>query len=89
MIGRTYSYSAGGSYVWPVKTNSSGDTIWTRTNGGINTERAFFLSQMSDGNYLIGGYTNSFGTGSEDDWLIIADENGDTLWTQTSGGGNI
>ena len=88
LVGNTTSYGAGDADIWLIKTDSLGDALWTRTFGGTGTDLAFSLSQMSDGNYLIGGYTNSFGTGSDDGWLIFTDENGDTIWTQTFGGEN-
>jgi hypothetical protein len=88
LVGNTSSYGAGDGDIWLIRTDGMGDTLWTRTFGGFGTDRAFSMSQMSDGNYLIGGFTNSYGTGSNDGWLILTDQKGDTIWTQTFGGEN-
>jgi hypothetical protein len=69
-----------------VKTDESGDTIWTKTYGGSYNDFGRSLQQTTDGGYIIVGDTRSFGAGGTDVWLIRADENGDTLWTKTFGG---
>lgn len=85
MVGDTQSQGAGETDIWLIKTNAFGDSLWTRTFGGPQVDRAFGLLQSSNGNYLIGGYTNSFGAGSFDGWLIETDNNGDLLCSQTFG----
>jgi hypothetical protein len=62
------------------------DTLWTRTYGGAGHESARAVEQTPDGGYLIAGYTDSFGYGDWDFYLIRTDSNGDTLWTKTYGG---
>jgi hypothetical protein len=72
--------------VYLIKTNSSGDTLWTRTYGGGDREWGHSVQQTSDGGYIIAGYTASFGAGFKDVYLIKTDTDGDTLWTKTYGG---
>ena len=86
LAGSTSSFGAGKGDIWLIKTDSIGDTLWTKTYGGHDNDRPYCLIQLSDGNYLIGGFTNSTGTGSYEAWLLVTDVNGDTLWTQTFGG---
>lgn len=62
------------------------DTLWTRVFGGDSTDRAKSICQTSDGGFAIAGYTNSFGNGYYDVYVIRLDMNGDTLWTRTYGG---
>jgi len=66
----------------------SQDILWKK-NFGLNIEDADDYGQSvietSDGNLVITGYTNSFGAGGFDVWLIETDQNSDTLWTKTYG----
>lgn len=62
------------------------DTIWTKTYGGAANDVGNSIKQTSDGGYIIAGYTESFGAGGKDVWLIKTDANGDAVWTRTYGG---
>jgi hypothetical protein len=75
-----------GYQLWLLKTDSLGDTLWTRTYGGMESERGFFLQQTDDNGYVITGYTSSFGVNGSELWLLKTDEQGDTLWTRRYGG---
>jgi len=86
VTGYTSSYGAGGKDVYLIKTNSSGDTLWTRTYGGIYSDIGRSVQQTTDGGYIIAGETESFGQGYEgysDVYLIKTNSLGDTLWTRT------
>ena len=85
IAGHTWSYGAGDSDVWLVKTNASGDTLWTRTFGGSGLDEAHAVQQTNDGGYIIVGSTFSFASGCQV-YLIKTDANGDTAWTKTYGG---
>ncbi|UCE65796.1 MAG: hypothetical protein JSU85_13170 [Candidatus Zixiibacteriota bacterium] len=69
-----------------IKTDFNGDTVWAKSYGGVLEEVGYSAIQTSDGKYVIAGYTNSFGAGGRDLFIVKADENGDTLWTRTYGG---
>jgi hypothetical protein len=84
--GETRSHGAGDSDVYLVKTDSLGDTLWTRTYGGINDDHARCVRQTHDGGYVLCGYTSSFGSGSRDVYVVRTDSRGDTLWTRCYGG---
>jgi hypothetical protein len=88
VAGETESYGAGWRDFYVVKTNAYGDTLWTRTYGGISSEECYSVSQTQDGGYILAGNTNSFGAGGADFYLVKTDGNGNTLWTRTYGGAN-
>ena len=69
-----------------IKTNSIGDTLWTRTYGGAFDDFGISVQETSDSGFIITGYTNSFGAGDFDAYLIKTDSIGDTLWTKSYGG---
>jgi len=86
IAGSTHSFGAGSADVYLVKTDSSGDTLWTRTYGGSVWDIGYSVQQTSDGGYIIAGRTDSFGAGYSDVYLVKTDSSGDTLWTRTYGG---
>jgi hypothetical protein len=84
--GKTTSFGAGSYDVWLLKTDANGDTLWTRTYGGSRIDQALDAHQTSDGGYVLVGYTESFGAGSADFYVVKTDANGDTIWTRVYGG---
>jgi predicted secreted protein len=44
------------------------------------------MFRTSDGGYALAGYTNSFGAGNSDLWLIKVNATGDMQWSKTYGG---
>ena len=86
IAGGTESYGNGGRDVYLLKTDTNGDTLWTKTFGGSVFDVGTCVQQTTDSGYIIIGGTNSFGNGNRDAYLIKTDANGDTLWTKTFGG---
>jgi len=86
VAGKTNSFGAGGLDGYLIKTDSLGGTLWTRTYGGSEDEHAISVEQTADGGYIVAGYTESFGAGYIDVYLIKTDSLGDTLWAYTYGG---
>ena len=88
IVGQTKSFGSGLTDVYLIKTDSTGDTLWTKTFGGTDFDVGSSIKQSSDGGYIIAGDSWSYGTASDDAYFIKTNFNGDTLWTKTYGGIN-
>ena len=86
IVGHTYSFGQGNTDVYVVKLDVNGNLQWTRTIGGPNYDYGVAIWQSPDGGYVIGGYTQSFGQGLYDVYLIKLDSAGNLQWTRTIGG---
>ncbi len=88
IAGGTYSFGNGNEDMYLVKINSVGDTLWTKTYGGINEDEAKSVKQTSDGGYILTGFTKSYGDINGDMYTIKTNSLGDTLWTFKSDAGS-
>ena len=86
MCGGTSSFGATGSDVWLVKTDSSGDMLWTKRYGGGDQDICISVLQTSDKGFIIAAHKNSAKSDRGDIWIIKTDSLGDSLWTRTYGG---
>ncbi|TES93442.1 MAG: T9SS type A sorting domain-containing protein [Candidatus Cloacimonadota bacterium] len=84
ITGVTSPFVSGGD-VYLVKTDSLGDTVWTRTYGGDSLEVGFSVQLTNDGGYVIVGGTSSFGSNWCNVYLVKTNSSGDTLWTRNYG----
>jgi hypothetical protein len=69
-----------------IKTDANGDTLWTRAYGGPGNDYGQYIQQTTDGGYVLSGYSNSFGAGNYDAFLLKVNANGDTIFAKTFGG---
>jgi hypothetical protein len=86
IAGETSSFGAGENDVYVVKLDANGNLQWTKTIGGESWDWGHSLIQTSDGGYAIAGYTQSFGAGSGDVYVVKLDANGNLQWTKTISG---
>jgi uncharacterized delta-60 repeat protein len=86
VAGWTLSFGAGYSDFYVVKLDSSGNVQWTKTIGGSSDDFAYSIIQSSDGGYVIAGYTQSFGAGGSDIYVVKLDSSGNVQWVKTIGG---
>ncbi|KQC13785.1 MAG: hypothetical protein APR63_00215 [Desulfuromonas sp. SDB] len=84
LTGITSSYGSG-TDTYLVKTDSLGNTQWSRYFGGSDMEFGYSVLQTQDGGYIVCGGTCSFGAGQWDIYLIKTDQNGNAVWTKTYG----
>ena len=85
LIGDRDLLGNGDSDIWLVKTNSVGDSLWTRSYGGPEPEHGYDIILNEDGGFTLLGSTESFGNGGADIWLIKTDANGNEQWNQSYG----
>lgn len=69
-----------------LKLDMAGDVEWQRTYGGSLNDAPYFIQQTTDGGYIVAGYTESFGAGGVDIWLLKLTSTGNVEWQKTYGG---
>ncbi|GBD86801.1 hypothetical protein BMS3Abin03_00725 [bacterium BMS3Abin03] len=73
-MGFTFSHSAfGDADLLLIKTDTTGNTIWTRYLGGNSNDIGASIEQTSDG-----GFTESYDAGYKDLWLVRLNSDGQT-----------
>jgi hypothetical protein len=86
LTGYTESYGAGDKDIWLIRTDKLGGIQWDKTFGGSSEDWGYSVEQTKDNGYILTGYTNSFGSGGSDVWLIKTDSSGNEEWNETFGG---
>lgn len=70
LLGITGTFGVPEGQMYLVKADSNGNEEWSRTYGGIGNDFGWSVQQTTDGEYILSGYTNSFGAGGYDMYLI-------------------
>ena len=86
LFGQTFSADAGNGDFYLIRIDANGDTLWTRSYGGVQEEIGESISVANDGGFFLVGTTQSYGAGKKDMYVVRTDAAGDTIWTQTFGG---
>jgi len=86
VAGYTWSWVTQDYDMHIVKLSSSGTLLWSKTIGGTDDEQAFSIIQTTDGGYVVAGYTNSFGAGLGDMYIVKLNSSGTLQWNKTVGG---
>jgi hypothetical protein len=83
--GHTFSFGAGLSDYWIVKTNSSGDSLWSKTIGTASSDPGYFMRETSDNGFVLAGVSFGGGAGA-DVWVVKLSATGDSTWSKRMGG---
>lgn len=86
LIGNGDLNNSGDQDIWLIKTNSQGDSLWSKNYGGSGDETSNDIISVGDSSYIILGSTSSFGNGGSDIFIIKIDENGNEEWNLNYGG---
>ena len=78
--------NSGDQDIWLIKTNSQGDSLWSKTYGGNGDETGNDIISIGDSSYIILGSTSTFGNGGADIFMVKIDENGNEEWNRHYGG---
>jgi|GEM_PF-1425180 len=60
-------------------------TLYGRAWGGPGEDGGYVVRTFSDGGFVVGGLTSSFGAGGTDLWLVRFNESGSIAWQKTYG----
>jgi hypothetical protein len=72
--------------IFIMKTDPLGDSLWTKTYGGVGFDNGSMIIETSGNCLVVVGSTDSYGAGAFDLYLIKTDSVGNVLWTKTYGG---
>jgi len=89
LCGYTWSYGNGEADVYLIKTDPTGNEIWSQTYGGSYSDVGYSVNLTSDGGFIITGLTHSHEDYFYADvYMVKADSLGNEEWTKRYGGLN-
>ncbi len=80
LVGSTTSFGAGASDMYVVRTDSNGDTLWTRTWGGVEDDFCYAVATTPNDGYVLAGGTFNNSAGKSD--FVIVMEDGVQQWVK-------
>lgn len=84
--GSSSSFLSGNADAFLLKVDSLGNFKWSYPYGGPGADWGEAVIVTLDSSYALGGYTNSFGAGGFDFYLVRTDRTGNPIWGKTYGG---
>ena len=88
LAGKSESFGVGSTEMCLVKYDGSGVQQWNRTWGGGSSDCGDSIALDSADNIYLTGWTESFGAGDYDIYLVKYDGSGVQQWNRTWGGGS-
>jgi hypothetical protein len=85
IVGTTNNYGQD-SDILVLKLNSEGEMEWSRIYGGERDDFAHSVQETEEGGLILAGITWSFGSGSQDIWILKLNYLGDIEWEKAYGG---
>jgi predicted secreted protein len=69
-----------------LKLNADGEVVWENAYGGSHHDYGCSIQETLDGGFVIAGFTNSYGVGASDCWILKLDTDGNVIWQKGYGG---
>jgi hypothetical protein len=66
-----------------IKTDGNGKPVWTKIYGGNYSDGASDILPLTDGSFLMVGHSDSYGTGTNDIFVMKLSSTGDSLWLKS------
>ncbi len=85
MVGETQPVNGQATQIYIVKTNLSGDTLWTKTFGSTGNDRANTVINLADSSFIIGGEMHITDSNLVKGFVMRMNRYGDILWQDTVG----
>jgi hypothetical protein len=63
---------------WALKLDADGTILWQKKFSGGGMDQGSSIRQTPDSGYVLAGFTNSFGAGNYDAWMLKLDADGNT-----------
>ncbi len=89
VAGYSIPFGGGDADFLVLRLDEDGGVAWEKAYGGPRFDTALSVIQVSDGDFIAAGNTNSFGAGDYDFWVLRLDESGSVVWDKTFGGPNF
>jgi hypothetical protein len=86
MIGTTNSFGHGATDFYAIKVDANFKHQWSAALGGPASDEGYSVTPTLDKGYAFLGFTNSYGNGGYDMFLIKTDSMGKVQWDKTYGG---
>jgi len=82
VVGATSFFGAGGTDIWVLKLDASGNVVWQNTYGGPADDVGLSIALAQDGGVVVAGYCSAV-----DLWVLkLSSEDGSVKWAYSLGG---
>ena len=85
ILGNTTSFGEGERDVYLIRTDTNGDSLWTKTFGGSGEDVGRSVIQTKDGGFVFTGSTTSFENTLPFVYIVKTDASGQVQWSVSSG----
>ena len=84
ILGNTFSFGAGGSDYYLIKTDVDGNVLWTNTFGTNQNEVAVSLLATQDGGFIVSGERETNNSDEQDLYIVKVNDQGNLVEIQNS-----